>query len=222
MTFLCFGLEHIKMQNIGGLSLIRMTLSASCKTSTVVIALRPGASKPTFLSAPTCEQSRSYSRGIVYRSPQGLSKAQRPSVLPSECSHSCSNNFLLSRILLPTTSPVLQRRSISQSFHSEYLSPNFPPIGLAQNVLETIHTSIGLPWWATIALATFTLRTVITLPLMIYSLHNVSKVEKLQPEIKALAEELGAEIKHAQLQNKWSSRIAKYHFKWNVSCGFLI
>lgn len=208
------------MQNIG-LSFIRMTLSTSCKKSTTVIALHQGASKLTFLSAPACEQSRPYSRGILYRSPHVLSKAQLLSVLPSECSHSCSNNFLLSWILLPTASPVLQRRSISESFHSAYLSPDFPPIGLAQNLLETIHTSVGLPWWATIAMATFVLRTVITLPLMVYSSRNVAKVEKLQPEIKALAEELGAEIKHAQLQNKWSSQIAKYHFKWNVSCGFL-
>jgi len=206
------------MQNIG-LSLIRMTSSTYCKTSTRVIALRPGSSKPTFLStAAICGQSRPYSRGVLHWSPQVLSKAQFLSVLPSECSH--SNNLLLSRILLPTASPVLQRRSISKSFYSEYLSPDFPPIGLAQHALETINASVGLPWWATIVLATFVLRTATTLPLMIYSLHNVARVERLQPEIKALAEELSAEIRHAQLKNQWNSRMAKYHFKWNVSHGY--
>lgn len=112
--------------------------------------------------------------------------------------------------------PLTQRRNISQSFHSNYLSPEFPPIGFAQGILETVHSAVGLPWWASIVFATVALRTLVTLPMMIYSLHNVAKVELLQPEIKVLAQELTVEIKRAQMERKWSQRIAKYHFKWNV------
>lgn len=112
--------------------------------------------------------------------------------------------------------PLTQRRNISQSFHSNYLSPEFPPIGFAQGILETVHSTVGLPWWASIVLATVALRTLVTLPMMVYSLRNVAKVELLQPEIKVLAQELTAEIKRAQMERKWSARIARYHFKWNV------
>ena len=50
-----------------------------------------------------------------------------------------------------------------------YASPEFPPVGYAQELLELTHSSTGLPWWATIAVTTFALRSVITLPLFIYS-----------------------------------------------------
>lgn len=111
-----------------------------------------------------------------------------------------------------------QRRCISQEIYTEFLSPLFPPIGCAKTVLETVHSLTGLPWWASIALTTITLRTLVTLPLMIFSLNVTAKIELLQPEIKQLSQELTNEIKLAQAKFQWSQKLALYHYKINVCC----
>lgn len=41
-------------------------------------------------------------------------------------------------------------------------------VATTQSLLEAVHSQTGLPWWATIALTTISLRLVITLPLAAY------------------------------------------------------
>jgi len=109
------------------------------------------------------------------------------------------------------------KRQVSQAFYEQFLSPSCPPIGAVQSLLELVHRYTGMPWWLSLAVTTAALRTVLTLPLMAYSMDNAAKLERLQPEIGNISKELMAEVVAAQQQYRWESNIAKYHFRKNVS-----
>jgi len=111
---------------------------------------------------------------------------------------------------------VVCKRHVSQAFYEQFLSPSCPPIGAIQSLLELVHSHTGLPWWASLALTTAALRTVLTFPLMVYSMNNVSKLERLQPEIKNLSKELDAEVALAKAKFEWSDSSARHHFRINV------
>jgi len=53
------------------------------------------------------------------------------------------------------------------------------------DVLEAIHSTTGMPWWATIMAGTFLLRGAV-LPISIYALRNASKAFDAQGDIRAL------------------------------------
>ena len=112
----------------------------------------------------------------------------------------------------------VQNRHLSQSFYESYLSLHFPPIGYAHSVLDTVHSTLGLPWWATIALTTALLRTFITLPVTVLAFRNNAKRQLQMPEITALAKELGSEVARAAKEKNWDERHAKFNFRKNVSC----
>jgi len=86
-----------------------------------------------------------------------------------------------------------------------------------QSALELVHTNTGLPWWASLAVTTAALRTVLTLPLMVYSMNNKAKLERLQPEIANISKELLAEVTVAQQLYGWSNFMAKLLLRQNVS-----
>ncbi|XP_073494086.1 cytochrome c oxidase assembly protein COX18, mitochondrial isoform X1 [Phyllobates terribilis] len=90
------------------------------------------------------------------------------------------------------------------------------PVHLAENVLMSIQEVTGLPWWVTIMCTTIVLRTAVTLPLSVYQMHILGKVEKLQPEIKNLAKELQYEVAVYGKQQGWSDKVAKFHFRKNM------
>ncbi|XP_044132925.1 cytochrome c oxidase assembly protein COX18, mitochondrial [Bufo gargarizans] len=90
------------------------------------------------------------------------------------------------------------------------------PVHLAENVLTSIQEVTGLPWWANIMCTTVALRTVVTLPLSIYQMHILGKVEKLQSEIQNLAKELRYEVAVYGKQHGWSDKVAKFHFRKNL------
>ncbi|XP_074647552.1 cytochrome c oxidase assembly protein COX18, mitochondrial-like [Tubulanus polymorphus] len=113
-----------------------------------------------------------------------------------------------------------QRRNFSADFYNNYLSAESPPIGLAQNILEYVHCTTGLPWWASIMLTTFGLRTIVTLPLAVYSQKIIAKVELLQPEIMALSKRLKLEVAQATQQFKWDKKLARR--KYNSTMKKLI
>lgn len=119
--------------------------------------------------------------------------------------------------LVPSRPTVISQRHFSRETLAYYLSSEYPPIGYAQSLLMNVHGMTGLPWWATIALTTFFLRTVITLPLFIYSAHVLAHVEKLGPEISALAKELKVEVAVAVKKYEWDNKVARYHYNSNVS-----
>ena len=121
--------------------------------------------------------------------------------------------FVDRALLIPC---VVCKRQLSQAFYEQFLSPSCPPIGAIQSLLELVHSHTGLPWWASLAVTTAALRTVLTFPLMVYSMNNVSKLERLQPEIKNLSKELDAEVALAKAKFEWSDSIARHHFRINV------
>ena len=113
------------------------------------------------------------------------------------------------------TSFVSARHFSRESF-DYYFSPEFPPIGYAEKLLETMHDATGLPWWASLALTTIMLRTIVTMPLSIYAAHISVKIERLQPEIKDMGKRLAGEVAMATRKFSWNKATAKRHFKRNV------
>lgn len=54
------------------------------------------------------------------------------------------------------------------------------PVHLCENFLVSAHQVSGLPWWLSIAMATASIRTCITLPLAAYQLIIIAKVGGVQ------------------------------------------
>ncbi|RIA97344.1 60Kd inner membrane protein [Glomus cerebriforme] len=67
-------------------------------------------------------------------------------------------------------------------------------ISFNQSILEFIHNSAGLPWWATILISTIILRTFITLPIAIIQQKSGARILSLQPQIMELFEKLKHEV----------------------------
>uniref|UniRef100_A0A3B4UXH3 Cytochrome c oxidase assembly factor COX18 n=1 Tax=Seriola dumerili TaxID=41447 RepID=A0A3B4UXH3_SERDU len=67
-------------------------------------------------------------------------------------------------------------------------------VHLCEHFLVSVQQVSGLPWWMSIAVATLSVRTLITLPLAAHQLVIVSKVEGLQMEISELAKRLRYEV----------------------------
>ena len=63
------------------------------------------------------------------------------------------------------------------------------PVGLVQYMLEMIHVSTGLPWWATIAATTVAVRLSLT-PVVVRLQANAVKMNNLKPEIEPLMKKL--------------------------------
>ena len=111
----------------------------------------------------------------------------------------------------------LRGRYMSIETYNKFFSPDMPPIGMAQNVLEQVHSWTGLPWWASIALTTFVLWSLITLPLAVYSQKILARVERLQPEIKEMAKRLKREVAMATKMYNWNNKFARVKFNTTVS-----
>ncbi|XP_078530603.1 cytochrome c oxidase assembly protein COX18, mitochondrial isoform X2 [Lissotriton helveticus] len=90
------------------------------------------------------------------------------------------------------------------------------PVHLAESLLLSLQEATGLPWWANIVCATVLLRTAVTLPLAVYQMHIIAKVEKLQSEIDKLAKQLRYEVSVYGKQKGWSEKVAKFHFRKNL------
>ncbi|KAK7482301.1 hypothetical protein BaRGS_00026429, partial [Batillaria attramentaria] len=117
-------------------------------------------------------------------------------------------------------SHLLSSRHFSAETYNKYFSPDVAPMGYAQKVLESVHSATGLPWWASIALTTVVLRGVVTLPLAVYSMRIMAKVELLQPEIAKLSKELRREVAMAVKKFAWNEKTAR--FKYNSTMKKLI
>ncbi|XP_063703994.1 cytochrome c oxidase assembly protein COX18, mitochondrial [Culicoides brevitarsis] len=128
-------------------------------------------------------------------------------------------NFLLRHT--PATQNV-RHFSKDDSFQGtwKFLSES-TPVHYMQEALTAVHDISGLPWWATIAVSTFALRTVITLPLTVYEYKIISRIEKIRKEYPAIIEELKRETAIAKNQFKWTDDQAKRMFmhsaakQWN-------
>ncbi|XP_064594434.1 cytochrome c oxidase assembly protein COX18, mitochondrial-like [Liolophura sinensis] len=115
---------------------------------------------------------------------------------------------------------ISSRRHISKETYQTYFSPESPPIGFAQDVLEAVHSVTGLPWWASIPLTTVAIRSCVTLPLQIYSYYILARVENLRPEIMQLSKRLKLEVADALKRFQWEEKYARR--KYNATMKGLI
>ncbi|XP_055845985.1 cytochrome c oxidase assembly protein COX18, mitochondrial [Episyrphus balteatus] len=98
---------------------------------------------------------------------------------------------------------------------------NSTPVAYMQQGLVEIHDFTGLPWWATIVLSTFVFRTLVTLPLTIYSNKIMARIELITLEMPALVAELKQEAAVAMKKFKWTEaqtrRVYNHSLKkqWN-------
>jgi len=109
-----------------------------------------------------------------------------------------------------------QKRNISAKTVQYFYSPEFPPVGFAQKLLEVVYDATGLPWWGTILLTTVALRTAVTLPIAVYAQWNVMKIQQLRPVLKEKGERLKLEVASAKRRYKWSDNKAMFMFRKNV------
>jgi YidC/Oxa1 family membrane protein insertase len=68
---------------------------------------------------------------------------------------------------------------------------NFTPAGLVERLMEAIHVTTGMPWWATILAATFAARIALV-PLNIKTQRSAAKMRTIQPQVKDLMDKYAA------------------------------
>lgn len=95
-------------------------------------------------------------------------------------------------------------------------------VAIFQDLLLTVHSTTGLPWWATIIITSVLVRSAITLPLSIYQNYIIAKVENLTLEMPNIAKEVHAETARAKQYFDWTEEKASFTFKkamrkqWNL------
>ncbi|KAF9912896.1 Mitochondrial inner membrane protein oxa1l [Linnemannia zychae] len=66
---------------------------------------------------------------------------------------------------------------------------NFSPVGALETVLEAVHISTGLPWWATIAATTVAIRTALV-PFIVKLQGNTARLHNVKPQLERLTENM--------------------------------
>src|SRR5690554_1717301 len=66
---------------------------------------------------------------------------------------------------------------------------NFSPIGGLETILEAVHVSTGLPWWATIAVTTVMIRTALV-PFIVKLQGNTARLHNVKPQLERLTENM--------------------------------
>ncbi|OWB77849.1 hypothetical protein B5S32_g2029 [[Candida] boidinii] len=74
------------------------------------------------------------------------------------------------------------------------LAPVLDVLHQGADILQTIHIESGLPWWAFIPLATFCMRSVITLPIAIIQRRGIQKQNSFRPIINSMSPILKAKL----------------------------
>ncbi|CAG8468821.1 16486_t:CDS:2 [Funneliformis caledonium] len=92
-------------------------------------------------------------------------------------------------IIEQTSSDAIMETALKMGDFKEMGLVNFTPVGFVEGFFEMLHVSTGLPWWGTIALATFILRLGF-FPILINHQRNVSKLVEIQPQIEKLMEKI--------------------------------
>ncbi|XP_035525819.1 cytochrome c oxidase assembly protein COX18, mitochondrial [Morone saxatilis] len=80
------------------------------------------------------------------------------------------------------------------------------PVHLCEDFLVGVQQVSGLPWWLSIAMATLSVRSAVTLPLAAYQLIILAKVEVLQEEISELAKRLRYEVSLRARERGWTEK----------------
>ncbi|KAG0254596.1 Mitochondrial inner membrane protein oxa1l [Mortierella polycephala] len=66
---------------------------------------------------------------------------------------------------------------------------NFTPIGGLETILEAVHVSTGMPWWATIAVTTVMIRTALV-PFIVKLQGNTARLHNVKPQLERLTENM--------------------------------
>ncbi|KAG0331631.1 Mitochondrial inner membrane protein oxa1l [Podila humilis] len=66
---------------------------------------------------------------------------------------------------------------------------NFSPVGGLETILEAVHISTGLPWWATIATTTVAIRTLL-IPFIVKLQGNTARLHNVKPQLERLTENM--------------------------------
>ncbi|XP_012537074.1 cytochrome c oxidase assembly protein COX18, mitochondrial isoform X2 [Monomorium pharaonis] len=74
----------------------------------------------------------------------------------------------------------------------------------------------SLSWWSVIILTTIVMRTTVTLPLSLYQLYIVAKLENLKPEMDELVKEMKKEMNYGVSKYNWSKTYATRLFSHSV------
>lgn len=90
------------------------------------------------------------------------------------------------------------------------------PVQVAEQFLVGFQELSGAPWWLSIAAATFTVRSTVTLPLAAYQTLVLHRVASLQKEITDLSLRLRYEVSVRARELNWSERTCRFQFKKNM------
>lgn len=90
------------------------------------------------------------------------------------------------------------------------------PVNVAEQFLVGFQELSGASWWFSIAAATLTVRSTVTLPLAAYQTVVLHRVASLQKEISELAQRLSYEVSVRAKQMSWSERTCRFQFKKNM------
>ncbi|KFB47041.1 AGAP005624-PA-like protein [Anopheles sinensis] len=90
------------------------------------------------------------------------------------------------------------------------------PVAYVQHGMIDFHDFTGLPWWATIILATVGLRTFVTLPLAIYQNKILARLEKISLEMPDIIKELKMETAYAIKKFNWSEKEARIMYNHSL------
>ncbi|KAF9924730.1 Mitochondrial inner membrane protein oxa1l [Linnemannia zychae] len=66
---------------------------------------------------------------------------------------------------------------------------HYTPVGALETILEAVHISTGLPWWATIAVTTVAIRTAL-LPFIVKLQGNTARLHNVKPQLERLTENM--------------------------------
>ena len=92
-----------------------------------------------------------------------------------------------------------------------------PTRGL-QYIIEKVHETTGLPWWASIMLTTVGIRSA-TFPIMLMQIKNTYALSQAKPEVEALVEHLKEEQARGNTNaiSEYQTRVAAVWSKYNAN-----
>ncbi|KAJ3159786.1 Mitochondrial inner membrane protein oxa1l [Geranomyces michiganensis] len=95
---------------------------------------------------------------------------------------------------------------------------NNTPAGLAQNFIEAVYVTTGLPWWATIMVATLIIRVAL-IPLTLKIQRTAAKMANIAPLITPLREEMDKQRKDGDMKafQETYAKMNKIHKREGVS-----
>lgn len=134
-------------------------------------------------------------------------------------------NHLRTINIIRSHSGLLHRQHVRHFSYTESIAGAWTalsksaPVACLQDGLIQLHDATGLPWWATIVMSTFALRTVVTLPLAVYQAKNMAKFEKVVTiDLPEISRQLKQETAIAVRKFNWTEEEARKAF--TASVGF--